>query len=143
MGLTVVAWRGSADERRAAVVFAVLTGACIAGYSLVDSQAVQHTPPAGYLGLVLAVQGIVLAAWLRPEKTRWRAVCQPAALIAVGSVAAYLLVLLAFQRASPGRVSTLRETSVLVGLLLARERPGRTVWLGGALVVLGAALVAS
>jgi drug/metabolite transporter (DMT)-like permease len=143
LGIMVVAVRAPAISRRTAVLFAILTGVCIAWYSLIDSQAVRHTAPAGYLGLVLALQGLVLACAVRPEPARWRAAVRPAALIALGSVAGYLLVLLAFQRASPGRVSTLREVSVLAGILLARERPGRVVWLGGMLVVLGAFLVAS
>jgi drug/metabolite transporter (DMT)-like permease len=37
-------------------------------------------------------------------------------------------------------VATLRELSILFGILLARERPGWRVWLGGALCVTGAAL---
>ena len=44
-------------------------------------------------------------------------------LIAVGSLAAYLLVLYAFRLAPAGRVSTLRESSVLIGILLSGERP--------------------
>jgi drug/metabolite transporter (DMT)-like permease len=143
LGLTVVAWQGHASSRRTAIIFAILTGAGIAAYSLVDAQAVRQTGPAGYLGAVLALQGIALAICVRPDRERWRAAFRPAALISIGSVAAYLLVLLAFQRASPGRVATLREVSVLLGLVLARERPGKLVWLGGALVVAGAALVAA
>jgi drug/metabolite transporter (DMT)-like permease len=142
LGLTCIAWRGAATDRRAAILFAVLTGACIAGYSLVDSQAVHQTPPAGYLGLVLGLQGLLLTVGIRPGPERWRPSLRPAVLIAVGSVAAYLLVLLAFQRAAPGRVSTLRESSVLIGLMLARERSNKTVWFGAGLVVLGAVLVA-
>ena len=56
--------------------------------------------------------------------------------------AAYLLVLLAYQRAPASPVATIRELSILLGILLARERPGWRVWAGGALCVLGAALTA-
>ena len=52
----------------------------------------------------------------------------------MGSVGAYLLVLYAFQVAPAGRVSTLREASVLVGLMLSGERPARAVWTGAILV---------
>jgi drug/metabolite transporter (DMT)-like permease len=58
------------------------------------------------------------------------------------AVAAYLLVLLAFQHADAGRVATLRETSVLFGLGLARERTGKSVWVGAMFIVLGAVLSA-
>ena len=141
LGLAAIAWRGTAVDRRAAVLFAALTGACIAGYSLVDSQAVRHAAPAGYLGLVLGIQGLLLALWTRPTPARWRASARPGALIAFGSVAAYLMVLLAFQRSSPGPIATLREVSVLIGILLSRQRPRKAVWLGGGLVILGAVLV--
>jgi drug/metabolite transporter (DMT)-like permease len=39
-------------------------------------------------------------------------------------------------------VATLREVSVLIGVLLARERKGPRIWLGAALVVVGAILTA-
>jgi drug/metabolite transporter (DMT)-like permease len=61
-------------------------------------------------------------------------------MIAFGAVAAYLLVLFAFQQAPAGRVTTLRESSVLIGLLLSGERPAPVVWVGAALVLLGALL---
>jgi drug/metabolite transporter (DMT)-like permease len=62
--------------------------------------------------------------------------------VGIGSLAAYLLVLFAFQRAPAGPVATLRELSILAGILLSGDRPGRWVWLGGALCVAGAVLVA-
>jgi len=76
---------------------------------------------------VLTFQGIVLAAWVGRTPARLRAAIRPGAAVAIGTVVAYLLVLRAFQRAGAGRVATLRETSVLVGLLLARETLGRRV----------------
>lgn len=51
--------------------------------------------------------------------------------------------LLAFQRVDAGRVATLREVSVLIGIALSGERPGRRVWTGAALVVVGTVLVAT
>jgi uncharacterized membrane protein len=84
----------------------------------------------------------VLAGIMRGDLTRLRRAVRPGIQVAVSSVAAYLLVLLAFQRANAGPVATLREVSVLLGVVLAREKkPGR-VWLGAALVVLGAILTA-
>ena len=58
------------------------------------------------------------------------------------AVGAYLLVLYAFQRAPAGRVSTLRESSVLIGILLSGERPSSAVWVGAVLVLMGALLAA-
>jgi drug/metabolite transporter (DMT)-like permease len=138
VGLALVATAG----RRAAVGFALLTGACIASYSLLDARAVQRAAPVGYLGAVLLLQGIFLTLWLRCDWRRLRRSLAPGAKIAVGSVAAYLLVLFAFQRAGAGRVATLREVSVLLGMLLARDKLGPRVWAGAALVVVGAVLTA-
>jgi drug/metabolite transporter (DMT)-like permease len=45
--------------------------------------------------------------------------------------------------APAGRVSTLREASVLIGLMLSGERPSRVVWTGAILVLAGALLAAS
>jgi drug/metabolite transporter (DMT)-like permease len=84
----------------------------------------------------------LLTAWLRGDAPRLRASLRPGLLVAFGSTAAYLLVLLAFQRAPAGRVSTLREVSVLFGIILAGERPGGRVWTGAILVVGGMALAA-
>ena len=63
-------------------------------------------------------------------------------LIPLGSTAVYLLVLFAFQLAPAGRVSTLREVSVLLGVLLSRSRRGWVVWVGAALVFAGMVLAA-
>jgi drug/metabolite transporter (DMT)-like permease len=79
-------------------------------------------------------------SWRRLGWRRLRAAAAAGAGVGIGSLAAYLLVLFAFQRAPAGPVATLRELSILFGILLARERAGWRVWLGGALCVAGAAL---
>jgi drug/metabolite transporter (DMT)-like permease len=141
-GLAFVATAGNHIGQRGALLFALLTGVCIASYGTVDAGAVRQVNPVGYLGAVLGLQGIVLASVLRGDLTRLRRAMRPGVQIAISSVAAYLLVLLAFQRANAGPVATLREVSVLLGVVLAHEKkPGR-VWLGAALVVLGAILTA-
>jgi drug/metabolite transporter (DMT)-like permease len=142
MGLTLVALGGAAEGRRSAILFAVLTGCAIALYSLIDAHAVQHVAPVSYLGAVLGLQGIILLLLVRANPARLRQAIRPGIQIAVGSVAAYLLVLFAFQLAHAGQIATLRETSVLIGLVLARERKGWRIWLGASLVVLGIILTA-
>ena len=62
--------------------------------------------------------------------------------VAFGSVAAYLLVLWAFTLAPAGPVATLREVSVLIGLLLSSDRKSWRLWVGASLVVFGAVLTA-
>lgn len=140
-GLSLVAAGRSPASSRAPILFALLTGATIAVYSLLDARAVQSVHPLGYLGPVLGVQSLLLLVALRRgTAVRLRLALAPGAAIAVGTVAAYGLVLLAFQRAGAGRVATLREVSVLIGLWIARERPPRAAWLGSGLVVLGSIL---
>jgi drug/metabolite transporter (DMT)-like permease len=140
LGLAIISHAGLAKGRGPALAFAALTGMTIAVYSVIDAGAVRSANAVGYLGAVTAVQAIILLAAVRLDVGRLRAGARAGAGIGVGSVAAYLLVLLAYQRAPASPVATLRELSILLGILMARERTGIRVWLGGALCVLGAAL---
>jgi drug/metabolite transporter (DMT)-like permease len=143
LGLALIATAGRRAGQLAAVGFALLTGVAIATYSLIDAGAVQRVAPLGYLGPVLGVEGLLLVLWLRGDRKRLRGALGPGLRIAIGSVAAYGLVLFAFQRAGAGRVATLREVSVLIGVFLGGgRRQGWRVWAGAALVVLGAVLTA-
>jgi drug/metabolite transporter (DMT)-like permease len=141
-GLIFIALTGYRTHQQAAIGFAVLTGCAIAAYSLVDARAVQTVSPVGYLGAVLGLQGVMLTAWVRLDVSRLRQAVKPGTQIAIGAVAAYLLVLFAFQRADAGRVATLREVSVLIGLFLTGGKHRWQVWIGTSLVVAGIILVA-
>lgn len=123
--------------------FAVLVGVVIASYSVVDAKAVQEVSPVPYLGAAMLLQGALTTAVIRFDAARLRAALRPGTLIGLGSLAAYLLVLFAFRLAPVGRVATLRETSVLLAILLSRERPGAATWAGAALCVVGAVLAAA
>ena len=142
-GLALIAIAGGRSGQGAAVVFAVLTGLTIAAYSVVDAAAVRQVSPVGYLGAVLGFQGLLLTLGLRGNRKRLRGGLRSGTLIAIGSVGAYLLVLYAFRLAPAGRVSTLREASVLIGLMLSGERPSRAIWFGAGLVLVGALLAAT
>jgi len=162
LGLVTIALAGRRASQGAAVGFAVLTGISIASYQVIDARSVQDVNPTGYLGAVFLVQGVLLTCWLRAtrrpaeahERTtrlarltgdslaHLRDSLRVGTMIAFGSTAAYLLVVFAMQRADAGRVSTLREISILLGLVIARERFGRATWIGASLVVAGALLAA-
>jgi drug/metabolite transporter (DMT)-like permease len=142
-GLVVLAQAGRRAGRLVAVAFAALTGVAIATYSVIDAKAVQTADPLPYLGLVLLLEGVALTGVVRFDLGRLRRSIRPGLGIAIGSVGAYVLVLLAFRLAPAGRVATLREVSVLLGILLSGERPGRRTWIGAVLVVGGAVLVAA
>ena len=155
-GLVLVAGVARDLGQRASTVWAVGVGTAIATYSVLDAGAVRRladaavgpAAPAGYLAVTLFLQGLFLlvAAWVRGGARRvrdgWSAARGTGALVGLGVVAAYLLVLLAFQRADAGRVATLRESSVLLAVALARGARPVTVWAGAGFVVLGAVLVA-
>jgi drug/metabolite transporter (DMT)-like permease len=143
VGIASVATAGWRGGQRQAVAFALLTGATIAVYSVVDAEAVRRVSAPGYLGAVFLLAGMLLVGWVRGDRARLARSIGPGLRVAAGSATAYLLVLLAFQRADAGRVATLREASVLIGIWLAGERPGRRVWVGAGLVVAGGVLAAA
>ena len=140
IGLVVISQAGLARGRGAALAFAALTGVTIAIYSVIDAGAVRSTNAVGYLGAVVTVQALILLSATRADWGRLRAAARTGAGIGVGSVAAYLLVLLAYERAPASPVATIRELSILLGILIAGDRPGQRVGIGGTLCGLGAAL---
>ena len=139
-GLLVLTRRAVQANQLSSVGFALLTGCSIATYSVVDAAAVATVSPVGYLAVVQLGSGLALLALLRPGRARSRGSLAVGARIGVGQVSAYLLVLFAFQRATAGSVATLRELSVVIALLVARERPGWPTWVGVGLCVAGAGL---
>ena len=143
IGLGIVALAGHRSGRLDAVGFAFATGVCISTYSLIDARAVREVSPAGYIAPVLLLQGLALAAVIRFEPRRLRRSIPAGLRIGLGGFLAYLLVLLAFQRAEAGRVSTLREVSVLIGIALSGDRPGWALWSGALFAVCGMVLVAT
>ncbi len=103
----------------------------------------REVSPIGYIAPVFLLQGLGLAALTRFEPARLRRSIPLGIRIGVGGFIAYILVLLAFQRAEAGRVSTLREVSVLIGIAISGDRPGWALWLGALFVVSGMVLVAT
>lgn len=146
-GLVLVGLAGHRAGQGGAMVFAVLTGVSIATYSVIDARAVRMAWPPAYLGPALGVQGLVLVAAMAwgsrapgsgDLRQRLTSALRPGALVGLGVVVAYGLVLMAFQGADAGRVSTLREVSVLLAVALAGKVTSRSTWAGAGLVVLGA-----
>jgi drug/metabolite transporter (DMT)-like permease len=154
-GLVLLAHIGTKAAQGAAIAFAVFTGTAIASYSLIDARAVREVAPVGYLGAVFLLQGVLLVAWIRLTRHQadsniryscpcdpLRAALKPGLLIGAGSSIAYFLVVLALQRADAGRVATLREISILLGLALAGRSFDRRAWIGATCVVAGVMLAA-
>jgi drug/metabolite transporter (DMT)-like permease len=135
--------RGVRRGRGAALAVAV--GAAIAGYTVVDRYGIRHANAAPYLLLVML--GPALVYPFSVGRARLAAAARPAAaVIGVASAGTYLLVLLALRLASAPSVSAVRETSVVIAVVLARavlREPVGARRVGGAtLVAAGVALLA-
>jgi drug/metabolite transporter (DMT)-like permease len=148
-----VAIRGVRRQAGArAVGLALLCGATVAGYTLVDKEGVRHAGPVPYLALVLVP--VVAFALLAARRSRgWRELAGYArasrlAVVAagVGMVGAYLLTLAALRLAAAAPVAAVRETSVLVAVAaavaLGRERIGPRRLVAAVAVTGGAVAIA-
>jgi drug/metabolite transporter (DMT)-like permease len=135
-----------------ATLWALATGLCIAGYSLMDALGARVAGNAVlYLGWTSGIMSVAMLAY-----TLWRrsgvhlltdaALAPWRGLIGVVSFAGYGLVLWAQTFAPIAQVTALRETSVVWGALIAflflRERLGPRRWIGALVVALGAGLIA-
>lgn len=141
VGLLVVAGVGAQRSERRAVVLAAVTGLCTVAYSLIDARSVDLTGALGYLSVVMVLSSAGVLGIRRPTLARLRAATGESVVVGLGQGGAYALVLLAFQRAQAGQVAGLRQVSVVLGVLIAREALGpRAAW-GALLVTVGAGLV--
>jgi drug/metabolite transporter (DMT)-like permease len=140
--------RGPVDTR--GMVLALVIGATIAGYTLVDDEGIEHASAIAYLELVLLP---VAAAALAAQAVTGNLAAVRAELgvrslaAAVCSFGAYALVLAALSLAPAAAVAAVRETSILIAVGLSavwlREPVGRSRIAGAALVFAGVAVVAA
>jgi drug/metabolite transporter (DMT)-like permease len=147
-GVVLVRGLTPPDDARA-VLLAFACGACIAGYTVVDSYGLDHAAALPYLWVVMALTAAVyipLVARARGGTALREALRPDTALTAVFFFGAYLLVLAALRLAEPGPVAAVRETSVVIatglGALILRERVTPERAAGAAVVVAGASLIA-
>jgi len=147
-------WRQAHDPAartrvRAGLRWGLLTGALIAGYTVIDGYAVKvlliGPVLVDYLGNVLRVPFLLPAA-LRDRAAfaqAWRAQWRHAAVVATLSPLAYIMVLFALQAAPLSHVAPAREVSMLFAALLGgrllgeRDRGLRLA--GAACIALGVA----
>jgi drug/metabolite transporter (DMT)-like permease len=152
-GVSLSAFHRDASEKAGlGVLFAVATGAMIAGYHVVDRQAmtlaakpdfyeflfVKHVWIVGFLMLFLFLRGNgvrrrVMGEWRRSPKT----------VVAVGVMTplAYFLILVALTRGNAAHVSAGRNMGIVLSTLVGKLALGETVrpsrWLGVAAIIAG------
>lgn len=122
------------------VLFGLAIGLAIAGYTLVDSEGVEHAEPLAYLFLVTAPCAIAYCAGLlvigRGSELR-AALDGRALLTAAVSMGAYAMVLAALQLAPAAPVAAVRESSVVIAALMAWLLLGERRRLAPAVLVAG------
>jgi drug/metabolite transporter (DMT)-like permease len=139
--------RGDAGEA-ASVKFALANAVVIAAYTLNDAIGVRISQaPLAYTLWLFPLSAIPTLLWLRRKTPLHPPSLREAARGLGGAgagIGAYSLVLWAVTRAPVAPVAALRETSILIGVVLARlclgERPGRRGW-GGAVVIAAGAVI--
>lgn len=130
---------------------AILTGICIAGYSLADGLGARLSESAvGFMAAIMFTNGVIFSLYLRAAHagTLTRLVSHgKLKMLGAGSAsfAAYALVVWAFTQAPIALVTALRETSIifalLIGILFFGERLTPIKLLATALAVGGAILL--
>jgi drug/metabolite transporter (DMT)-like permease len=147
-GVLLVRGVGRGGDARA-LALALGTGACIAGYTLVDDHGIRHARALPYFEAVLVLTAIpyALAVAARRGAGALRRAADARALLAgIAMFVAYALALAALERAEAAPVAALRETSVVMAVLavwvLGRERASARRLAGAAVVVAGAAAIA-
>ena len=115
---------GARASERAALAFALLTAACIATYTIIDSagsRAGDSGVAYGLASVAAAGTAIFVSNVVRPSlraragmlRSDWRRHLAGG----IGTLVAYTMVLVAVRRAPVGYVTMLRESSVVVGAL--------------------------
>lgn len=134
--------------RVSALLWAALTGACIACYTVVDAQGVRAAPTApSYIVWTFLMLGGALgsffAIWrgksfLASVAGQWK----PGLIAGALSIVSYGLALFAFRYGATPRLAALRETSILFGAIIAvvflRERLTKLRFGGVLAIALGA-----
>lgn len=123
LGVLVVGLGRRVDRR--ALGWAVATGVCIAGYTVIDAQGVRAAPSAlSYIAWVYLTLGggigLLFALWRGPRfllaaRSEWKAGLAAGAL----SIVTYGLALYAYRIGDTPRLAALRETSILFAVGIA------------------------
>ncbi len=159
IGMTSVAFSVkniSSDKSIAkGVLLAIITGAMIAGYHLVDRRAMEFTNrpnPLEYLFIMQCFQLIFLTIWISisPQKRtkimhEWKINKKGVLIVGLFTPLAYFLIIWALQYGNVTYIAAGRNIgiviSVIAGLLIFREPVGRLRAIGAILITLGIAIM--
>ena len=125
-------------DARADLAAGLAIGVTIAGYTLVDSEGLDHADPLPYLFLIAAVcaatyNGALIASGRAQEL---KAELTPTMLAAAAATfGAYAMVLAALELAPAAPVAAVRESSIVIAALMAWLFLGEERRLGGAVIV--------
>jgi uncharacterized membrane protein len=134
------------EHGRRGLLFALLTGCSIAGYSLMDKAGVAHIHPLVYLYGFFVLETIILTPYMLARKRaaisdEWRRARREIMLGGLLNPTTYLIVLAALRISNVSYIVPLRETGIvfatLLGVFVLRERIGRVRLAGCGLVALG------
>lgn len=142
VGVGVLLVRGLGRAPVTGAGIGLVIACTIAVYTLVDKEGVQHAGAIPYLEVSMLMPALLYAAVVGARKgtAALRAEIRvPIVVAGVCTFGAYALVLLALQRAAAAPVAAVRETSVVITALLARQMLREPV---GLRRLLGATVVA-
>jgi uncharacterized membrane protein len=131
-------------------VNALLVGASITGYSVVDKLGVGHAHPVIYISAMFTLTALLLAPYvLYGKKTEcvfaYTYLKKYIGLIGIGSIFTYLLILFAFRLGPVSYIVAAREFAVVIGSVLGfvilKERLTLRKIVGIAAIVVGLILV--
>lgn len=124
VGTALVGWSvRKQQEQGRAYGQALLVGAIIAGYAIVDKQAVGSIPPVLYISGMFTLTAALLLPYVLHYKLAacryaWRHLKGTIALIGLGSIGTYLVILFALRLGPVSYIVAAREFAVVVGSLL-------------------------
>lgn len=106
-----------------AYVHALLVGAIITGYSVVDKLAVGHIHPVMYISGMFSLSALLLAPYVLRRQSlacryAYRHLKKDICLIGIGSIATYLLILFAFRLGQVSYIVATREFAIVIGSFL-------------------------
>lgn len=149
LGVMVVGLGRQVDRR--GLGWAVATGVCIAGYTVLDAQGVRAAPSAlSYIAWIYLTLGggigLLFALWRGPRfLLAARAEWKPGLIAGALSIVTYGLALYAYRLGDTPRLAALRETSILfavgIAVIFLRERMTGGRIAGTAAIAGGAALL--